>query len=99
MIFEILRDKDSYPQIENILNYDDLIEMDAAKVSKIMQNIKFEKTMNTAATLIQKFWRGNKIRIVYKNLLRKRNKCAIKIQRQWKVFRRNQFVDKIKNHR
>jgi hypothetical protein len=55
--------------------------------------------MNEAARLIQKFWRRYRLKAAFLYIIERRNKCASKLQKQWRVHRRNNMIDRIQNYK
>ena len=72
--------------------------METEQLNHITEQLKLDIKMQNAAVKIQTNFRKYLVRSKFQKMIEKMNKCAKKIQMQWKVHRKRQFVNRIKNH-
>lgn len=80
------------------MEYDDLMNLHLPELHELLEKKKLEVKMQAAARTLQRCYRVYAFKkFCFQSRMRK-EQCARKLQKQWKVHRQRQFRDGIANH-
>jgi hypothetical protein len=91
MITDIVDNWGVHPEFKKHLTYNIIMEMDIYQLEEVIEQFKINIRMDIAAKLIQTSFKTYKLRNLFLKNYRARTKAALKIQKQFKVFRFRKF--------